>query len=125
MPAEPQLLPSRDVTAHPPVPLPAWRSLLVMLGPDVLALLVFSLVFAVLAVIYRVGLDLKKGPIILSAIFAGGLIVISYFVGDRATFRTRALEVLRDWAPFIALNLIYENLRLYTGLSRQVPSSLA
>ena len=121
MSAEPELLPSSEATARSPAPLPVWRSLLVTLGPDVIVLLVFSLVFAALAIVYRVGLDLKKGPIIISAVFAAGLIGIAYFVGDRSTFRARAREVLRDWAPFIALNLIYENLRLYTGLIRTVP----
>src|SRR5713226_38802 len=107
------------------VPAPAaisgLRRWLVLAGPDLVILTAFTLVFLVLLLIYGADLHLKEGAIILPACMAVGLGIVTFVVGERATYRQRLREVLRDWAPFIALNLVYENLRMYTGLIRPVP----
>lgn len=104
-----------------PAPNHRWRRLLIALGPDLTMLFAFTFVLVVLSMFYHAGIAYRDGSILLAA---GALVVIlgiTFFVGSRATFRTRAKGVIRDWLPFLLLTVVYENLRMYTGVIRSVP----
>lgn len=116
----PKAPPLADVPALPESRL---HRIAMRLGPDLIVLGFFTLVFIALAIGFHAKLALNRSTVILPLLFtlvitAGAAISAA---GDPARRRQRIREVLRDWAPFVALNFVYENLRMYTGLIRSVP----
>ncbi len=90
------------------------------IGPDILLLALFSALLLVLGLIFRAGIHLKEGAILLPSALALGFFAVA-FVTSRGNLREKVREILRDWLPFVGLNFVYQNLRMYTGLIRPVP----
>ena len=126
-PHEPTAATPPTTTAPPKPPAASTRrlhrllALLVAVGPDLVMVGVFSVVFLGMLIAYGAKVDLVESTVILPSLMAAVILAISFFVGARKTFGARARGVLRDWLPFIFLNFLYENLRQYTGVIRQVP----
>jgi membrane-associated phospholipid phosphatase len=98
------------------------------LGPDFGIFFVFLGVFVVLAIVYGARWNFFQGSIIGAGAIAGGLILMTAIAhaprlwrrepGAGITLRRRVREVLRDFAPFIAMTIVYEHLYMYTGVIR-------
>jgi membrane-associated phospholipid phosphatase len=120
---------------HEPAVIPIrprwWRRAVARSGLDLLALVLFSVVLAVLAVVYGGRLHFVEGSVIWPLVVLCGIVVVSFagrarglMAHDPAVRREvvgRALGTVRDWLPVILLVLVYENLRSLTGLIRPVP----
>lgn len=104
-----------------PAPPSALRRLLVNLGPDLVILFGFSLVLLALSLVYKAQLAYRDGSVVMPAIALVVILIVTYLFGPRQTFLQRARWVLRDWLPFLLLTLVYESLRMYTGIIRTVP----
>jgi membrane-associated phospholipid phosphatase len=104
------------------------RGLAARLGPDLAMLFFFSAIFVALAVVYGTDLHLWELSIVLPTVVASGLFVITTAAhlprllrrtpGAGAYYGRRLREIARDWAPFIGLVTVYEQLWIYTGLLR-------
>lgn len=101
---------------------------LVKLGPDILALILFTLFWMVLISIYGGKIHFVDGSTVLPSIILAGIIVATWFthikekrrlpIDSQVSLSQRLKRVLRDWLPLIFLVAVYETLRDYTGIIR-------
>ncbi len=124
----PRMAPASE-SAVPTRPRPGVLRMFRWLGPDYTVLLVFALLFVVLAFVYGARWNFFNltifGALGMAAVFVGGTAVMHARrlwrrePGAIAYFKRRSLEVTRDFGPFIGLMLVYEHLYMYTGVIRQ------
>lgn len=109
-------------------PLFSLRHLLVVLRPDLTALIAFTLLWMGIMLAYGAKLHLVEGSTLLPGYFALFFLALAA-VGhlrsrlsrpDKVTesFPRRSRRILRDWLPVVGLLMVYETLRDYTGLIR-------
>ena len=104
-------------------------AVLSMLGPDLTALILFTLLWFGIMLAYGAKLHLVEGSILLPAAITAGLIGIAVLnhlrhkiwrSSDKSPLSLwlRVARILRDWLPLIYLVMVYETLRDYTGTIR-------
>ena len=109
-----------------------FRRKIFLLGPDGIALIVFTLFWMVLIIIYGGKIHFVEGSTVLPSIILVGLVAISaisylrYLWAHKnaaekvkESFFKRLVRLIRDWIPLIALIAVYETLREYTGIIRK------
>jgi membrane-associated phospholipid phosphatase len=104
------------------------KPVLARVGLDVLAVVAFLTVLAILNLVYGANGRLIEGsvvwPAVVVAVMVGGSLVsrarglLVNDTGVRRDFVRRTSEIIRDWVPLIVLILVYENLYGFTGLIR-------
>lgn len=104
------------------------RRFLAALGPDLTALILFTLLWVGTMMAHGVKMVFVASSTILPSAIAIGLLTITFFNHAReilarsgtarTTFLDRAKRTLRDWLPLIYLVAVYESLREYTGIIR-------
>lgn len=104
------------------------RRSLIALGPDLTALIVFTLLWVGTMLAYGVEPHYAQGAQTLPAIIAVALVAFAFFGharqilwspgNERQQFLDRIRRTLRDWLPLIYLVGVYEVLRDYTGIIR-------
>ncbi|MBI5478811.1 MAG: inositol phosphorylceramide synthase [Deltaproteobacteria bacterium] len=108
---------------------PSWlRRAAARIGLDLIALGVFSLGLATLAIVYGGRWTLYQGSVlwplgVLLVLLAINLVarwrgLVARDPEVRAEVRRRVLTTVRDWLPLILLIFVYQNLRAFTGLIR-------
>jgi len=102
---------------------------LAWLGPDIVALIIFTLVWLGMVIVYGGKIHIVEGSILLPT-YILILFVLIAFVGHlkskslgskhhpQESFGKRVKRIVRDWLPVIFLVMVYETLRDYTGLIR-------
>ncbi|MBM3264206.1 MAG: inositol phosphorylceramide synthase [candidate division Zixibacteria bacterium] len=99
------------------------RSLLLRLGPDLVALVVLLFVLTVLVHSYGATLHIMRNTVTLAGVYLIGNTTVALLLrwlwhGRPHGLSSQITGTCRDWIPFTLLIVVYENLRLYTGLIR-------
>ncbi|MCB0308291.1 MAG: phosphatase PAP2 family protein [Bdellovibrionales bacterium] len=107
------------------------KKCLIFLGPDITALILFTIIWITTMLFYGVRVHFVQGSTVLpsiATIFLLGLASIHHIKEHisttvyRTSFVSKVTRILRDWLPLIYLVGVYETLREYTGIIR--PTSI-